>query len=209
MPSLLPDYTYESRHQGWVAGVDEVGRGVLAGPVIAAAVILTSDAIPDGLHDSKQLKAPQREVLYHKLTSGGCVSYAIGSASVEEVDTLNIYHASLLAMQRAVAGLSVAPIHILIDGKALPKQLPCTAEAIIKGDSRCFSIAAASIIAKVTRDRLMSALAQEHPGYGWEHNAGYSTAKHMAALQTLGVTPHHRRSFRPVREAIEAAYAAA
>ncbi|MGI9393114.1 MAG: ribonuclease HII [Boseongicola sp.] len=195
-----PDFSEETslRARGalLVAGVDEVGRGPLAGPVTAAAVILNPDDIPTGLNDSKKLNAAVREHLALEIESRAKVSVA--HASVEEIDHLNILRAAHLAMVRAVHGLEVAADHALIDGKMIPDGLPCTATAIVKGDSRSASIAAASIIAKVARDRIMVDLAQQHPGYGWEKNAGYPTKAHREALQNLGVTPQHRRSFKPV-----------
>lgn len=204
MPSLTkkpaPDYSYESaaieRGAKIVAGVDEVGRGPLAGPVTAAAVILDVNAIPDGLNDSKVLTAKRCEVLEVEILAHAHVS--IGHASVEEIDEINILRASHLAMERAIAGLPVVPDHVLIDGNMIPRNLSLSAEAIIKGDSKSVSISAASIVAKICRDRLMVDLAQQHPGYGWETNAGYGSKSHMLALQKFGATPHHRRSFKPV-----------
>jgi len=196
----MPDFTFElaAHHAGSinVAGVDEVGRGPLAGPVMAAAVILDAKNIPPGLRDSKKLSRARREDLFHAICSSAHCS--IASASVAEIDQVNILQATYLAMQRALAGLPLAPDHALIDGNRLPPNLSCRGETIIKGDDRSLSIAAASIIAKVTRDRLMVDLAQQFPGYGWETNAGYGTKTHMAGLRLLGVTPHHRRSFKPV-----------
>jgi ribonuclease HII len=179
-----------------VAGVDEVGRGPLAGPVTAAAVILDPARIPQGLGDSKALSATKRERLYAEIMGSAQVSVA--HATVEEIDALNILRASHLAMERAVAGLGAPPAHVLVDGNLIPAGLKGRAEAIVKGDAKSLSIAAASIIAKVTRDRIMVDLAQQHPGYGWEINAGYPTKQHLEALLNLGVTPWHRRSFRPV-----------
>lgn len=179
-----------------VAGVDEVGRGPLAGPVTAAVVILNPDDMPTGLNDSKKLTAKRRDALFDEIMARAAVS--IGHASVAEIDEFNILRASHLAMERAVAGLLPAPDHLLIDGNMIPKGLTIRAEAVIKGDGRALSIAAASIVAKVTRDRIMMDLAQQHPGYGWETNAGYGSKSHISALQYLGVTPHHRRSFKPV-----------
>ncbi len=177
-----------------VVGVDEVGRGPLAGPVTACAVRLDLTCIPPGLRDSKQLTAARREALCAQILAVAQVS--IAHASVEEIDSLNILRASHLAMERAVAGL--AADHALIDGNLIPRGLVCRATALVKGDARCLSIAAASIVAKVTRDRIMVDLAQQHPGYGWDANAGYPTKAHLAALQNLGVTAWHRRSFKPV-----------
>ncbi len=179
-----------------IAGVDEVGRGPLAGPVVAAAVILNPADIPQGLNDSKRLTAKRRDTLETELRSRAEVSVA--EASVAEIDELNILRASHLAMERAVAALDPAPDFLLIDGNLTPRELIIPAQAVVKGDAQSVSIAAASIIAKNWRDRLMVDLAQQHPGYGWEANAGYPTKQHREALQNLGVTPHHRRSFKPV-----------
>lgn len=181
-----------------IAGVDEVGRGPLAGPVVAAAVILTPAAVPNDLNDSKKLSSAKRELLAQKIRQG-CI-FSLGMASVEEIDQLNILQASLLAMRRAVDGLSLVPDHVLIDGNKLPRNLPCPATAIVGGDARSPSIAAASILAKICRDDIMEKAAVRFPGYGWETNAGYPTKCHKSALQNLGVTPFHRRSFKPVRD---------
>jgi len=200
MNDLGPDFSLEAaailRGATRVAGVDEVGRGPLAGPVTAAAVVLNPDDIPLGLNDSKKLTARRREALFDEIMARAEVSLA--HASVAEIDALNILRAAHLAMERAIAGLSPAPDHVLIDGNLLPRGLTLSAETVVKGDGRALSIAAASIVAKVTRDRIMVDLAQQHPGYGWERNAGYPSKSHISALQDLGVTPHHRRSFRPV-----------
>jgi len=200
MVKTLPDMSLEdaARGRGYrlIAGVDEVGRGPLAGPVTAAAVILDPARVPQGLADSKQLTEKRRNALYDEIFAAATVS--IAHASVEEIDRLNILRASHLAMERAVAGLAHAPDHLLIDGNMIPRGLAVSAEAIIKGDARSLSISAASIVAKVCRDRLMVDLAQQHPGYGWEKNAGYPSPAHKEALRNLGVTPHHRRSFKPV-----------
>ena len=179
-----------------VAGIDEVGRGPLAGPVTAAAVILDPDNIPKGLNDSKVLPAEARERLFGELYATSEVSVA--HASVEEIDTLNILRASHLAMCRALDGLRRTPCIALVDGNMIPEGLRCPGEALIKGDGRSLSVAAASIVAKVVRDRIMVDLAQQHPGYGWERNAGYPTKAHREALLSLGVTPYHRRSFKTV-----------
>lgn len=179
-----------------VAGVDEVGRGPLCGPVTAAAVVLDPDNIPPGLNDSKKLTEKKRLILSEEImASADC---CIAHASVEEIDEINILRAAHLAMERAVAGLKRPADYALIDGNMIPKGLHIPAESVVKGDGRSVSIAAASIIAKVERDRIMSDLAAEFPGYGWEKNAGYGTKQHLEALRTLGVTPHHRRSFKPV-----------
>jgi ribonuclease HII len=179
-----------------VAGVDEVGRGPLAGPVTAAAVVLDPNRIPAGLNDSKALSAKVRDRLFDEIHSVAEVSVA--HATVEEIDRLNILRASHLAMCRAVSGLPRPPDQALIDGNMIPRDLGCDGVALIKGDARSVSIAAASIVAKVVRDRIMVDLAQQHPGYGWEKNAGYPTKAHREALLSLGVTPHHRRSFKTV-----------
>lgn len=195
-----PDLSFETaaRAQGFAAicGVDEVGRGPLAGPVTAAAVILDPDRIPAGLNDSKTLTEARRAALFPALMATAQVS--IAHASVEEIDALNILRASHLAMERAVNGLSTRPDHALIDGNLIPKGLDIPATAIVKGDARSLSIAAASIVAKVTRDRIMVDLAQQYPAYGWNVNAGYPTQAHLKALLDFGITPHHRRSFKPV-----------
>ncbi len=194
----LPDFAEEeaSLRSGatFVVGVDEVGRGPLAGPVTAAAVRLDPGYLPQGLKDSKVMTAAARERLFDWLMQHAAVSVA--HASVEEIDALNILRASHLAMERAVAALPAD--HALIDGNLIPKGLTCTSRAIVKGDAKCLSIAAASVIAKVTRDRIMVDLAQQHPQYGWERNAGYPTKAHFQALLDFGVTPFHRRSFAPV-----------
>ncbi len=180
-----------------IAGVDEAGRGPWAGPVVAAAVILDPRAIPPGLDDSKKLSARKRDTLNARLFS--CALVGVGQASVAEIDALNILNASLLAMARAVAALPVAPTFALVDGNR-PPDLSCRVETMISGDARSLSIAAASIIAKVTRDRIMYDLDTEFPGYGWKTNQGYGTMAHQAGLASLGVTPHHRRSFKPVHK---------
>ena len=197
---LTPDYSLEtsalSRGARVIAGVDEVGRGPLAGPVTAAAVILDASRIPDGLNDSKKLTAKRREALSAELEAVAHI--AVAHASVEEIDSLNILRASHLAMERAVEGLPVTPDYLLIDGNLIPRGLSIPSEAVVRGDARSFSIAAASIVAKLCRDRIMWDLAQHYPGYGWETNMGYPSKSHRLALENLGVTPHHRRSFKPV-----------
>jgi len=182
-----------------IAGVDEVGRGPLAGPVVACAVIMPPDARAiRGVDDSKALTAIQRSKLA-KLIFARALAVGIGAASVREIDRLNIYHASTLAMRRALARLAVTPDHVLIDGKAI-RSLKIAHTAVVHGDARCHSIACASIIAKVTRDRLMHSLARRHPAYRWDHNVGYATQDHIAGLATAGITPHHRRSFMRIRQ---------
>ncbi|MGI9369545.1 MAG: ribonuclease HII [Ruegeria sp.] len=196
LPTDELEQALKSRGYVRIAGVDEVGRGPLAGPVVAAAVVLKLELIPDGLNDSKKLTAKRRAVLEDLIRETADVSVA--EASVEEIDELNILRASHLAMERAVAALNPAPDYLLIDGNMIPQHLKQPSQAVIKGDARSVSIAAASIVAKNWRDRLMVDLAQQHPGYGWETNAGYPSKQHREALQDLGVTPHHRRSFKPV-----------
>ncbi len=195
-----PDYSIEqSVHaQGFarVAGVDEVGRGPLAGPVTAAAVILDPNRIPAGLNDSKKLSAKKRAALMDELQEVAQISVA--HATVEEIDTHNILRASHIAMVRAIQGLPEHPDFALIDGNMIPRDLTLPSQAVIKGDALSVSIAAASIVAKTWRDQLMVELGQQFPGYGWEKNAGYPSPQHREALQKLGVTPHHRRSFKPV-----------
>jgi ribonuclease HII len=196
MARSFPDFTHEAGLGARVAGVDEAGRGPLAGPVAAAAVVLDPGNLPPGLNDSKVLSAARRAALFDQIHA--CAEVSLAWASVEEIDRLNIRAASLLAMRRAVEGLGRLPEAALIDGNACPDGLPCRGVTLIKGDALSLSVAAASIIAKVARDRLMADLARAFPGYGWEVNAGYPTAAHRAALLDLGVTAHHRRSFRPV-----------
>ena len=192
----MPDFMFETELGCRVAGVDEVGRGPLAGPVTAAAVVLDPKCIPDGLNDSKKLTTKRRLELYWQLLD--CADVSIAHASVAEIDEINILRASHLAMERAIAGLQVLPEHVLIDGNMIPRGLRLPATTLVKGDSRSVSISAASIVAKVCRDCVLVDLAQQHPGYGWETNMGYGSKKHMEALRSLGVTPHHRRSFKPV-----------
>ncbi|MDO5705288.1 MAG: ribonuclease HII [Paracoccus sp. (in: a-proteobacteria)] len=195
-----PDFSFETAAFAAghvrIAGVDEVGRGPLAGPVTAAAVVLDPAHVPPGLNDSKKLTVARRQALADWLLAHA--DCAVAHASVAEIDALNILNASHLAMCRALAGLRSPPDFALIDGNRLPRDLACAAQAVVKGDARCLSIAAASILAKVTRDRIMVDLAQQHPGYGWEVNAGYPTAAHKKALLDMGLTPHHRRSFKPI-----------
>lgn len=186
-----------------LAGVDEAGCAPLAGPVVAAAVILNRDNYPRGIDDSKALPIEKRESLYERLTK--CSAWGVGIASVEEIDRINIYWARMLAMTRAVEAVGLEPAWVLVDGNACPRW-DRPSKAIVEGDSKCRSIAAASIIAKVTRDRMMADYAAEYPGYGWETNRGYGTPEHFRGLKALGVTPLHRRSFAPVR-AIESGQA--
>ncbi len=200
----MPDYHFENvagRKEGQIiCGVDEVGRGPLAGPVVAAAAILPEGGLSEDIRplirDSKKLTPKRREALFPILT--GWCTYAVAQCSVEEIDDINILQASLLAMKRAIQNLETPPHHALIDGNRQPPYLSCPTTLIVKGDDKSLSIAVASIIAKVTRDNLMKTLAAEHPGYGWEKNAGYGTAMHLEALQNLGPTLWHRTSFAPV-----------
>lgn len=194
-----PDFSFEAaliaKGVSGVAGVDEAGRGPLSGPVVAAAVVLNPSDIPDGLNDSKKLTAKKREALFDEICAR--TEFCIAEASVEEIDALNIYHASHLAMCRAVAGIEGVG-HVLVDGNRVPADLAHPSTPLVKGDARSQSIAAASILAKVTRDRIMSALAQQYPAYNWGKNMGYPTKEHISALEQHGVTPHHRRSYKPV-----------
>ena len=185
-----------------IMGVDEVGRGPWAGPVTACAVILDPKNIPPGLNDSKKLNVKQRAKLFEKIMNSSLVSCV--HVDVGEIDKINILQATFRAMERSISKLPI-PDHILIDGNKLPPNLPSPATAIIKGDSKSASIAAASIIAKVTRDKLMSDLSVEYPGYGWEKNAGYGTKMHQSGLLNNGVTPHHRRSFKPIHNMLYSA----
>ena len=180
-----------------LAGVDEAGCAPLAGPVVAAAVVLDREKFPRGIDDSKKLDLETREAIYGRLQKVARIG--VGIASVEEIDQINIYWARMLAMTRAVEALGFEPAWVLVDGNACPRwERP--SKAIIAGDAKCRSIAAASIVAKVTRDRIMADHAGTYPGYGWERNRGYPTPEHIRALDTLGLTPLHRRSFAPVRE---------
>jgi ribonuclease HII len=177
-----------------LAGVDEVGRGPIAGPVVACAVIMPPDtrAIA-GVDDSKRLTHDQRVRLAAKIRERA-VAFALGAASVREIDRINIYQASVLAMQRALGRLKVQPDHVVIDGRRM-RTLPIPHTAVVHGDARCFSIACASILAKVTRDLLMTRLSKHYPHYIWDHNAGYTTREHVVGLTSYGITPHHRKSF--------------
>ena len=182
-----------------LAGVDEVGRGPLAGPVVACAVIMDPDAtMINGVADSKQVGAAERRQLAVKILARAlCVG--LGAASVREIDRLNIYHASTLAIRRAIGKLRMVPSHVLIDGNPI-RALEVEHRAIIGGDATCYSIACASIVAKVTRDRLMASLGRRYPAYLWERNVGYSTSAHLLALTSSGPTVHHRKSFGPVAQ---------
>ncbi|MCW3846469.1 ribonuclease HII [Sphingomonas sp. LB-2] len=194
----MPDFSHESRYAGPVAGVDEAGRGPLAGPVVAAAVVLDPACIPEGLNDSKQLTAAKRADLCARLLD--CARVGVGIATVEEIDALNILWATMLAMTRAVDALGFRPAMVLVDGNRCPRW-DHPSQWVIGGDGLCLSIAAASIVAKHRRDCMMIQLDALHPGYGWASNKGYAAAVHQEALRTLGPTPHHRRSFAPVAQA--------
>ena len=197
-----PNLKFEHEAGCVVCGVDEVGCAPLAGPVVAAAVILPEWSLSRRLvrmiNDSKIVPADVREKVAGELPEYCTISF--GEASVEEIDTLNIYHARMLAMRRAISGLAVAPQLALIDGNAKPKDVTCSIRTVVDGDAKCLSIAAASIVAKVKRDAYMRDLAKTFPGYGWETNVGYPTRDHRMAMLKLGLTPHHRRSFAPVRQ---------
>lgn len=199
MPNFKLEAQLIKKGYACIAGVDEAGRGPWAGPVVAGAVILNSDDLPaslhEGLDDSKKLSALKRDTLFNILLENAVVG--VGQASVAEIDQINILQATFLAMARALENLPSKPDFALIDGNKVP-PLPIPAEAIVKGDGRSLSIAAASIIAKVTRDRLMVELAHKHPGYAWEKNKGYGTKAHIEGLERLGVTENHRKSYKPI-----------
>jgi ribonuclease HII len=196
----MPHYIFEARLlktiEGPIAGVDEAGRGPLAGPVVAAAVILNRKRIPKGLDDSKQMTPEARQEAYTRIMAHA-IAVGVGEATVDEIDLVNIRQATHLAMARAVRSLSIPAAFALVDGNDAP-ALPCRCDTLVDGDARSVSIAAASIIAKVTRDRMMQALHAEFPGYGWFTNKGYGTEEHLMALNQLGPCRHHRRSFAPV-----------
>lgn len=201
----MPSLEIESRYVGLVGGVDEAGRGPWAGPVVAAAALfLDPHSLPsflqNGIQDSKKLAKAKREHLYQELMTLTSFNYGIGVASVEEIDRLNILKATFLAMERAVRALVQQPQTLLIDGKYIPSFAGIQTIPVIKGDDISLSIAAASIFAKVTRDRIMEELATIYPAYGWERNAGYGTQYHQDALKIHGITPHHRKSFAPIKK---------
>ncbi len=202
MTTKLEDQPFTPGYSGrLMAGVDEVGRGPLAGPVVAAAVILNPDAPIDGLADSKKVSEKKRERLFDQIQEQA-IAWSIARAEVEEIDTLNILHASMLAMQRAVLALQPAPEHVLVDGNRCP-ALPMAAEAVVKGDSRVACISAASILAKVARDREMIEMDALYPGYGLAQHKGYPTKTHLEALKKQGVISIYRKSFKPVADLIE------
>lgn len=198
----MPTFRIERECQGIVAGLDEAGRGPLAGPVTAAAVIVRDLAMPRRLarmiDDSKKLSAEEREDIFARLQDCASVAISVGMASVEEIDRINILQATFLAMQRALSGLPATPDIALVDGNQVPRQLGCAVRTVIGGDALSLSIAAASIVAKVTRDRLMRELAGGYPPYGWERNVGYGTPEHRSAIEQYGPTEHHRMSFMPM-----------
>lgn len=198
MPADFSRETLAITEGRWpLAGVDEVGRGPLAGPVVVAAVILDPARVPDGLDDSKKLAAPIREELFGEIMERA-LAVSVASATAVEIDSVNIRQATLLAMRRAVAGLPLAPLHVLVDGND-PPSLACGCEAIIEGDGAIASIAAASIVAKVTRDRMMARLCRHYPAYGFSDHAGYATPRHRRAIADHGPCPEHRYSFAPVK----------
>lgn len=207
---MLPDWTIEDEcaadAYGQICGIDEAGRGPWAGPVVAAAVILDRAALPDGIDDSKRLTPATRTRLFDEIMASARVGIGIGT--VTEIERLNIVHANDLAMARALAALGPPPSMVLVDGKWRPKTIAIPMRTIIGGDALSLSIAAASIIAKVTRDRIMQRLDHECPGYGWQSNVGYGTVEHRQALMRLGPTRHHRRRWAPVAKVLETMTAA-
>ena len=199
---MRPDLSIENGYSGVVIGVDEAGRGPLAGSVVAGAVILDPSNIPDGINDSKKLSVKKRDSLYNVLIKNAICG--IGIASVEEIDEVNILNATYLAMNRAISEVmkqcAEPPTIALIDGNKIPKNCPCPAVSVVKGDTKSLSIAAASIIAKVTRDKMMLELHEKHPEYQWDSNSGYGTKAHREALDKHGITEHHRKTFSPIKE---------
>jgi len=209
--NIMPDFKFEDECKGVVAGVDEAGRGPWVGPVVAGAVVfLRRDEITpylfDHLNDSKKLSEKRREELFDLIKTEaqrGNLCYGIGEASAKEIDEINILEASFLAMKRAVEKLKIKPDVALIDGNRLPKNFSCQTKCVITGDALSFSISAASVMAKVYRDRLMKDMALKYPGYGFEKNAGYGTKEHVEGLKKYGITPEHRKSYKPIKEIIE------
>lgn len=206
MPQKLPHFRHErklAKSEFWpVAGMDEVGRGPLAGPVAVAAIILDPAHLPRGVNDSKALAAEEREELYEKILERA-IAVAVAFASAAEIDLINIRQATLMAMRRALAALAVKPRYVLIDGNDLPSALCCDGRTIIDGDAKSMSIAAASIVAKVTRDRLMRRLCRAYPVYGFSRHVGYSTEEHLSAIARHGPCPYHRLSFSPFKPRLE------
>ena len=208
----MPDFELEKSLDCIVAGVDEAGRGPWAGPVVAGAVVIADKnlcpELLNGLDDSKKISSKKREVLYEKLREEeklGKIYIGIGQASAEEIDKYNILQATFLAMRRAAENLKIKPEFAIVDGNQTPKNFPCPTQTVVKGDARCMSIAAASIAAKVYRDHLMADLAQKYPYYAFEKNAGYGTKAHIEGLKQHGVTPEHRKSYRPIQEILQKA----
>lgn len=191
---------------GLIAGVDEAGRGPWAGPVVAAVVIFPdlkiSKYLAENLNDSKKISTSKRKHLFEKLHESGAF-IGVGQASVQEIDELNILQATFLAMRRAIADLPVPPVYALVDGNREPPEFPCPVRTLVKGDALSLSVAAASIVAKVTRDKIMADLAQQFPFYAWEKNAGYGTAAHEKGLRDYGICVHHRKSFEPIKKFLE------
>ena len=206
----MPDFEIENSYRGLVVGVDEAGRGPWAGPVVAGAVIVLdknlSPILLNGLDDSKKLSEKKRERLFDELFAeqqNGKLCIGIGQASCEEIDRLNILQATFLAMKRATENLSAKPDMAIIDGNRIPTDFICPVKCVIKGDAKSLSISAASIVAKVYRDRIMKELAQKYPHYGFEKNAGYGTKAHIEGLKQYGITPEHRKSYKPIQEVIK------
>lgn len=202
----MPDFLLEDACNGLVAGVDEAGRGPWVGPVVAGCAVFLCREVDEqllaNLNDSKKLSKKKREMLFDLLqieAKKGHMLLGIGEASAAEIDDINILNASFLAMKRAIADAKVKPAMVLIDGNRLPKEFDYAAKAVVKGDGRSYSIAAASILAKVYRDRLLEKMAEKYPGYGFEKNAGYGTKEHIAGLKKLGITPEHRQSYAPIK----------
>ena len=205
----MPDFKFEDMYEGLVAGVDEAGRGPWVGPVVAGAVVfLNRDIHPyllTHLNDSKKISVKTREALFALIeeeSQKGNLCFGIGQASAQEIDEMNILQATFLAMKRAVQNLKVKPDTALIDGNRIPQNFVCPAQCIIKGDALSYSISAASIVAKVYRDRLMQKMALAYPGYGFEKNAGYGTKEHIEGLKKYGITPEHRKSYKPIKEMV-------
>ena len=203
----MPDFSLEDEVLGLVAGIDEAGRGPWVGPVVAGCVIFVNrDIHPfllENLNDSKKISKKKREKLYELLLEEkekGNIFAGVGQASAEEIDELNILNATFLAMNRALENSKGKPVFVLVDGNKVPKGLAVDGKAVVKGDAKSYSISAASIMAKVYRDKLMEEMAKEYPNYGFENNAGYGTKEHIEALKKYGVTPHHRKSYKPIKE---------
>lgn len=203
---IMPDFAFEDKYADLVVGIDEAGRGPWAGPVVAGAVVFLNrnenKELLLNLNDSKKLSAKKRDKLYSLLKeeqAKGNISIGIGEATSQEIDDLNILQATFLAMKRAYQNLDVKPKHALIDGNQIPKNFPCSAQCIVKGDALSMSISAASIVAKVYRDHLMQNLAEEYPFYGFEKNAGYGTKLHIDGLKKCGICPEHRKSYKPIQ----------